>query len=135
MRLIVLLSVLALLLVPALAIGAGEDMGGMGGMKGQQMEGTISSIDMQNKIMHLQPSQAGQAPMTLYLSDKTQVMGPEGAAMDWSSLKEGDRIRASFMKQDGKDMANKVEVLSGAGAGGAGGAGGGGMQQPSGGGM
>jgi Cu/Ag efflux protein CusF len=127
MRLIVLLSVLALLLVPALAIGAEEGMGG----KGQQMEGTISSIDMQNKIMQLQPSQAGQAPMTLYLSDKTQVMGAAGAAMNWNQLKEGDRIRASFMKQDGKDMADKVEVLSPSGAA----APRGGAAKPSGGGM
>jgi Cu/Ag efflux protein CusF len=131
MRLIVLLSVLALLLVPALAIGAGEGMGDPKAMKGQQMEGTISSIDMQNKIMHLQPSQAGQAPMTLYLSDKTQVMGAAGAAMNWNQLKEGDRIRASFMKQDGKDMANKVEVLSPGGAA----APRGGAAKPSGGGM
>jgi hypothetical protein len=77
---------------------------------------------MQGKTMQVQPSQPGMAPMTLSWSDKTKVMDRHGKMVNISSLKEGDQVRASYMRQDGKNMANKVEMVSppaGAGAGGA----------------
>jgi hypothetical protein len=121
-RLIVLLSVLALLITPAIAGGQGsQDMGagGKAAMGEQQAEGSISSIDQAAKTMKVQPAAPGAAPMTLHFSDKTKVMDQMGKEVKVSALKEGDRIRASYMREAGKDMASKIEMLPAAGAPGA----------------
>lgn len=135
MRLVLLLSILAILAAPAWAVAAGEGAGGgdmgAGGMAGQeqQIEGSVSKVDQQQQTVSVQPTEPGQMAKTLHVDQSTQVMGPEGQQMSWNELKEGDRIRASFMKKDGKDQASSIEVMPEAGAGAGGMEGGGAMQQ------
>lgn len=118
-RLIVLLSVLALMVTPAIAGGQGSQQEGAAkpaAVGEQQAEGSISSIDQAAKTMQVQPAAPGAAPMTLHFSDKTKVMDQMGKEVNVSALKEGDRIRASYKREEGKDMASKIEMLPPGGA-------------------
>jgi hypothetical protein len=105
----------------------------------KEVEGKISKIDPQGKMLKV-GGLAGLFGTDLHVTDQTKfVPGPGVPSVDFSSLKEGDRIRASYQKMGDRNVANEIVVLTpteqapagaapeqGApGAGGAGGAGGG----------
>ncbi|MFH0809445.1 MAG: DUF5666 domain-containing protein [Pseudomonadota bacterium] len=112
LKLMALLSVLVIMAVPAFAAG--------GAAQSQEVQGQVSSIDQQNKTMQV-------GGKTLSFNDQTKVIGPRGEQSNISSLSEGEQVKASFMKQDGKNVAQRIELMMPSGGAGAGG-GMGGMQ-------
>jgi hypothetical protein len=116
--LMVVLAVVALVAAPALA----QDMPGQGD-PGKRIEGNVSAVDQQNKTVDV-------SGMTLHVTDKTQISGPGMKPSDLASLKEGDRVRASYSHKAGQDVADRIDIVAPGGAMAPGG-GGGGMQQPS----
>lgn len=87
------------------------------GAEGQQaemkeVEGKISSLDPQNKTMKV-GGLAGLFGTELHVTDQTRfVPGPGVPSADFSALKEGDRIRASYQKVGDRNVANEVVVLT-----------------------
>jgi hypothetical protein len=129
--------------------GAQQQPGAEAAPAGQmkEVEGEISSIDAQNQTLRV-GGFAGLFGTSIQVTDQTKFVPREGAeAVDFSALKEGDRIRASYQTVGDRNMANEIEVISpkagaapapgqeqqpapGAGAGGMEGGGAGSSEQP-----
>ena len=99
-------KVFALSLVAALCIAvvalAGDDkkMGDKKMMAGKSMEGTISKLDMTEKMMMVKDSMGKET--AVYWNDSTKVEGGE--------LKEGEMVHFKAMEKDGKMWASWVHV-------------------------
>jgi hypothetical protein len=102
------------------APGAQQDPGAAGAQQGQgaapgqtkEVEGEISSIDAQNQTLRV-GGFAGLFGTSLQVTDQTKFVPSQGAeAVDFNSLKEGDRIRASYQMVGDRNVANEIEVIS-----------------------
>jgi len=89
-------------------VGGGGDSTGQ---PGQTVQGNISRIDQDNKTIDV----AGQR---LHIDDNTAFTAAAGAApaRDFSSLRQGERVQASYRREGDKNVANSIEVLPSAGA-------------------
>jgi hypothetical protein len=78
----------------------------------KEVEGKISKIDPQGKMLKV-GGLAGLFGTDLHVTDQTKfVPGPGVPSVDFSSLKEGDRIRASYQKMGERNVANEIVVLT-----------------------
>jgi hypothetical protein len=78
----------------------------------KEIEGTISGLNAQQKSLKI-GGFAGLFGTDLQVTDQTRFVSAAGAApADFSSLKEGDRVRASYQKVGDKNVANEIMILS-----------------------
>jgi len=115
-KLIVFLVVVGLMATPALAAGGSSDQGssdqGAGGAaKMSQAEGRIDKLDPSNKTMEVARGE-GLSPLTLKVDRSTEIMDRNGAKVDFSTLKQGDRVWASYHRKDNQDVAQKITIMS-----------------------
>jgi len=86
----------------------------------REVEGEISNVDMENRTVRV-GGFAGLFGTDLQVTDQTRIVPAPGApAADFSSLKEGDRVRASYQRVGDRNVANEIVILSPAAGEGAG---------------
>lgn len=110
-KLIVFLVVVGLMATPALAANGSSDQGAGGAAKMSQAEGRIDKLDPSNKTMEVARGE-GLSPLTLKVDSSTEIMNRNGAKVDFSTLKQGDRVWASYHRKDNQDVAQKITIMS-----------------------
>jgi hypothetical protein len=101
MKKVFALSLVAALCIAVVALAGDEKkMGDKKMMGGKAMEGTISKLDMGQKMMTVKDS-AGKE-WTVYWNDSTKVEGGE--------MKEGELVHFKTTEKDGKTWATWVHV-------------------------
>jgi hypothetical protein len=105
-------ALLALVLgsvAPALAQSGAATGQGTTEREMKSLDGTVRAVDKEAKAIRVSNGLLGLGDTTLQVTDQTRIriQGREGSVAD---LKEGDRIRASYMEREGINVAQTIEV-------------------------
>jgi hypothetical protein len=76
----------------------------------KEAEGKITYLDPQAHTMRI-GGFAGLFGTNLEVTDQTKFMAPGGKQVDFNSLKEGDRVRASYQRVGDRNIANQISII------------------------